>query len=384
MSKKRPNVYRQGKGWIVDCGLVDGKRRRIYRSTKAAADRLAAEEQEKSTLEGMGVAALSPPERIDAANALRILAGTGVTLEEMARREIERGATKTTMLVSELYAEFYAKKKKLGLRAGSLRSIKDRAGRFSKDVDGIYIGDMTGPMIEEWLDRSDVKPVSRNAYLRGIRSMFNYALRQGYISSNPAQRVDFVKERLQQPKVFSPDQATAILSWCIDKKPALVPYYAIAIFAGLRPDEIKRATKAEINLPDRIITVTPDMSKTHMRHVKISDNLFQWLEKYPAPKKGPLFWKRYWKDEMVSDLALDWPHDVCRKTFISYHLAAFRNQTETIQEAGHRNADMIFTYYRNIQTFTGDQITQDYAKAFWKISPASVKKWKAAQVKKQK
>jgi len=287
MSKKRPNVYRQGKGWIVDCGMVDEKRRRIYRSTKAAADRLAAQEQEKHTLENMGVAALSPAERIDAANALRILAGTGITLEEIARREIERGVTKTTMLVSDLYSEFYAKKKKIGLRAESLRSIKDRAGRFSNDVDGIYVGDITGPMIEEWLDRFSVKPVSRNAYLRGIRSMLNYALRQGYISSNPAQRVDFAKERHLQPKVFSVKQAAAILKWCITNKPDLIPYYAIALFAGLRPDEIKRATAAEINLPDRIITVTPEMSKTHMRHVQIRDNLFQWLEKYPPPEKGP-------------------------------------------------------------------------------------------------
>jgi len=71
-----------------------------------------------------------------------------------------------------------------------------------------------------------------------------------------------------------------------------------------------------------------------------------------------------------------WPNDVCRKSFISYHLAHYRNQHETVQEAGHRDSTMIFTHYRNIKTLDGLQITSDYASGYWKITPVSVRDWK--------
>lgn len=369
--KRWPNIYAQGSGWIVDCGVKDGKRDRKYFAAKSAAEAEAKARRDQRERGRLGALAISDANLMDAVAALRLLAGTGLTLEALARKELERGVKKD-LLISDLYAE-YLERKTAGLRPRSIDGIKSREGRFAADLAGVHLRDLSAEHIGQWISKGPANPVSRNAYLRGVRTLLNYAVRQGYTQFNPALAVDFIKTRKLNPFVFSIDQACLVLNWLIKNKPEMVAYYALGLFAGLRPDEAKLITSAQINLPDRLITVPPEVSKTHMRHVHIRENLLQWLKAYPV--SDSVFWKRYHADRMTKELGLDWPNDVCRKSFISYHLAAFRNQNETVQEAGHRDSTMIFTHYRNIRTLDGLQITSDYAAGYWKITPETVRSW---------
>jgi len=78
--KNWPNTYAQGDGWIVDCGMVDGKRVRKYFRTKTAAQKEAQKKREERSRGMMGALALSDADLMDAVAAKRILAGTGITL----------------------------------------------------------------------------------------------------------------------------------------------------------------------------------------------------------------------------------------------------------------------------------------------------------------
>ena len=375
MAKSWPNVYKQGNGWIVDCGLANGKRVRVYRSTKTKADQEASMFREQRRLEEIGVRDLAPADRLDAARALVLLDGTGISLEELARKAVRSG-DKNDILIDDLWEEYLARKQASGLRHKSIISLKSREGQFARDFSGSYLSAIRDHMIETWLDKKKSSPVTWNADLRGVKTLLNYAVKRRYIDRSPAAGVDFVRVRMGPPSVFSVEQAEDVLLWCINKKPEMVPYYALALFGGLRPDEIKRVPSRQINLPDRIITLTDADTKTRMRHVKIQRNLAVWLGRFPV-ETDRVFWKRYWHDKLVGDLGYgSWPNDVCRKSFISYHLAAFRNLADTVQEAGHRDSKMIFTNYRNTQTLTKEQITSDYSKAYWRITPASVLKKK--------
>jgi len=58
---------------------------------------------------------------------------------------------------------------------------------------------------------------------------------------------------------------------------------------------------------------------------------------------------------------LDWPHNVMRHSFVSYHLAAFGNAGKTALEAGH-SEQMLFAHYREL-------VTPEAAREFWAIRP---------------
>jgi len=62
--------------------------------------------------------------------------------------------------------------------------------------------------------------------------------------------------------------------------PGLVPWLAIAGFAGLRSAELARLDWSEVNLEEQHITVAADKAKTGARRVvPISDNLSGWLQR---------------------------------------------------------------------------------------------------------
>ena len=110
----------------------------------------------------------------------------------------------------------------------------------------------------------------------------------------------------------------------------LVPYFALALFAGLRPSivegEIFKISRLQnpakvIDLDLGVIRLTPEISKTKdVRQVKIRPNLNQWLLNYPfadyplwTPGMKPLV------TEVRKKFALT--DDVLRHTFISMHVA---------------------------------------------------------------
>ena len=88
-----PNVYsrkhRSGQaGYIVELGLVNGKRERHSFKTKAEVDTLV--ELKKTERQNQGVAALAPPQeiKVDAAKAGELLTPHGVSLQEAAKDEL--------------------------------------------------------------------------------------------------------------------------------------------------------------------------------------------------------------------------------------------------------------------------------------------------------
>lgn len=57
----------------------------------------------------------------------------------------------------------------------------------------------------------------------------------------------------------------------------------------------------------------------------------------------------------------NWPQNVMRHSFVSYHLAQFGDIQTTALEAGH-SPDMLFRHYREL-------VTKDAAAEFWSITP---------------
>lgn len=150
----------------------------------------------------------------------------------------------------------------------------------------------------------------------------------------------------------------------------LVPYFALATFAGLRPSvpggeiwkigklaDVSRVIDSNVG----VIRISPEIAKTDsVRQVKIRPNLAAWLARYPLrdyPITMPNL--KNFLAEIRKKFALS--DDVLRHTWISAHVAKFKSMGEAALEAGNSEA-IIKSHYLNL-------MSEAETEAFWSILP---------------
>lgn len=62
----------------------------------------------------------------------------------------------------------------------------------------------------------------------------------------------------------------------------------------------------------------------------------------------------------------EWPDDVLRHSYGSYHLAKHKNATLTAEQMGDKNARMLYAHYREVVK------NADHIGAYWSLTPAAV------------
>jgi len=231
-------------------------------------------------------------------------------------------------------------------------------------------------------------PKTRRNVLGDLQNFFNWCLgveklksittRRRWHSLNPTAGITAKKPASRTPDVLSVAQSHDLMRHVENYRDGyLVTFFALALFAGIRPGpdgELRKLAEDPhrdkpcreagrrplIDLERKIITITPDISKTgRKRIITIQPNLCRWLERYGLeilPANG-----RTGIDNIRADCALG--HDVLRHTFISHHVAAFGSKGRTALEAGNSEA-IIDAHYLNLPT-------EEEGKAFFSIRPAA-------------
>lgn len=150
----------------------------------------------------------------------------------------------------------------------------------------------------------------------------------------------------------------------------LVPYFALATFAGVRPSvpdgelwKIGKLADASrvIDVDVGVIRIPPEIAKTDsVRQVKIQPNLARWLARYPL-RDYPITMPNL--KNFVADIRKKFAlsDDVLRHTWISAHVAKFKSLGEAALEAGNSEA-IIKSHYFNL-------MSERETKAFWSIRP---------------
>jgi integrase len=150
----------------------------------------------------------------------------------------------------------------------------------------------------------------------------------------------------------------------------VVPYLAIGYFAGLRPqNELANLKWQDIDFSDRTIRVTPATAKKRrQRYVDMSDNLIQWLAPYAArANKTDKIGSSRFTFRAVRELAgVDWPKDVMRHCFGTYHSAMYKNNALTSEQMGHTRTSELFKSYKNL-------VKRTDAESFWSVAPTPQK-----------
>lgn len=200
------------------------------------------------------------------------------------------------------------------------------------------------------------------AYHRGIPDL---------VKENPMTGVRTRKIPKEKKEVYTIDEIEALLNCAWEHDQELIPFYAIAIFAGLRPDsELKKLRWEDVEFDKGWIRVAADFdNKTETkRFVPIPDNLAAWLEPWRQAKGGIcsdltnfdkrrryLVRGRYQADEGVPEK--EWVdlvpngaalRDLTRHTFGSYMDVATGHDRDRICEwMGHGDYRTYNQHYRN-------------------------------------
>jgi hypothetical protein len=151
---------------------------------------------------------------------------------------------------------------------------------------------------------------------------------------------------------------------------ALIHYFSLATFGGLRPSsdggEIFRLGRLKdlsrvIDLKVGVIRISPEIAKTKdCRSITIQPNLRAWLERYPLDRFPIIPTNARGQIQAVRQ-RLGLSHDVLRHSFISYHVAKFRSLGDTALQAGNSES-VIKKHYLALAA-------PQEAEAFWAIVP---------------
>jgi integrase len=339
----------------------NGKRQRLWFKTKKAAEGEADRIRTRSEKYGNLGRSLTAGNLADATEALAILTPAGVTLRTAATEYIalhkERSASAP---IAELFEAFETAK------ASKSRLYRIQLGWYRQrfaPLGNVLARDLTAAQVEECISGSSGSV--RNALLRYLRAALNFGIRRGWLSFNPVTNVEFQEVRRREVETFTPEQTKKLLFKAAELHPETVPYFAIGLFAGIRPHEITRLDWSDFS--DGAITIRPEVSKTNRRRfVDVSDNLAAWIEPYRR-ESGPIITLteaqlRDQRRAVCESARVPWIQQGMRHTFCSCWLALHGDINRLVLQSGHQSVDVMFRRYHR-GTRKAD------AEKFWQIMP---------------
>ena len=367
--------------FVVDYGRDnDGKRVRRTFNTLGAAQADVKTQAKLDQAIGRQARRLTDRQLKDAAEALEILAGAA-SLKMAARSFVKRNPSGGTHTVRDTIREYLEEAEADNLRPKSIQDLRNRLGRFEAAFGERSIPDITRNEVTRWLrgphtrrkDGQPSSPLTRKHYLTVVGGLFNFAIEQDYITSNPLtkksrrRRKQNGMEDEHMPEILTVAEVEAVMQAAQEYAPSMIPPLAIGFFAGVRTNELMQLDWRDIDLTAQRITITPRVAKKRsVRHIDISENLLAWLAPY-AERSGQIApdykaW-RYRFDKVRTESKIDrWPHNAMRHCFATFHLMKSNDQNYTALQLGHRNTDLLFNHYRALAT-------PEESERFWNIRP---------------
>lgn len=242
------------------------------------------------------------------------------------------------------------------ISVSQLRSITGELETFKAQFPEGVVSQFTPEVLTPYFERG--KPSLKTYHNRRgiISTFFKFARRKGWIQSNPVKRTPHYRlaYRRGSAKTMTAEQAEQLMAFMETYKDGtLVPYFALCLFAGVRPcfreGEMSRLRPESVNLDTGVVHIEPEVSKVRMKRlVTIQPNLAAWLRAYPVkryaivlPNMANLHHFVFRKFELS--------HDILRHTFISMFVGKFRSIAEAALQAGN-SEEIIRRHYLDLKS----------------------------------
>jgi Site-specific recombinase XerC len=344
-----------------------GKRQRHFFPSKREAQTFCEQQRIRIHNYGCNSSMLTPGQQEEATRAFERLAPYGVTLNTVVADFIARHDVRAKSVTFKTLFDRFTESKKN--RSGAyLRGLKYTLPRFAglhdRNVCDISPADIDG-------ETDGMTPAVRNAFLRNLRAVFNFGVKRGWVERNPIAKLDFETVRRGEIVTLTPDETEGLMRSTEKNGPDLLPYHAVALFAGVRPHELQRLEWRHIDLIEGHIEITAAVSKTGRRRIiDIEPNLAEWLNHYIASYGAAVGNVTPTSNLRGSLRAIrkaaglnDWTQDVMRHSYASYWLAQHGDINRLTLYMGHESANMLWKHYHKAAK-------RKDAESYWKIMPS--------------
>ena len=229
--------------------------------------------------------------------------------------------------------------------------------------------------IENYLDEFE-KPATRQGEHTRLQTFISYCKTQGYRRDNPFEKLKQPQVVHGRPVILAVDECKRLMD-SAKSDPELIPSFALKLFAGIRPDEVRRLHWRDVKLESGEVVIDTHVAKMpkHIRVVKLPENCLKWLNYKPSCLKNrpnsliqPVhnYRKRFEAvrrntADAETDLPeIQWAPDILRHTAAS-HFFQDKGAAWTASNLGHSER-VLFRNYRA-------QVTDREAAAFYSITP---------------
>ncbi|HWA08848.1 MAG TPA: site-specific integrase [Opitutaceae bacterium] len=234
---------------------------------------------------------------------------------------------------------------------------------------GKKVAELAAGALTDYFRRDNASKKTFNNRRGLVGSFLRYCLLRDWVATNVVEKIAHhrgIGHRRGSAPTLSGAQCAEIMEWAeTEHGGALVPFIALCLFAGIRPDlyvgEISKLEPKHVRLDTGVITIEPEVSKVRMkRTVAIQPNLAAWLRAYPL-ESFPIWPRGFKRLRLAFRKKFNLSHDILRHTFISMFVGKFRSLGEAALQAGNSES-IIKKHYLDLKT-------REEAEEFFSILP---------------
>lgn len=338
--------------WVIDYLLPTGTAGRYQRKRKFFTSESAANEAAsgvKRLYQQHGASGLSvDPHKWKRYQFLEgRLAVLNATLEQAVEHYLKAPPDKPTEYLETVVGRFVDHKDGKVTRRWH-RTIVNRLFRFHRAHPAARIGDITHRHVEMFMGQWE-SPESRANIRRMLYEFFAWAKLHGYVTANAVELVPVPRVVRDNVSLMPMCDAGLLLSYCNVERPELLPFIALRMFAGLRTTSAERIDWSEIKVGESIeVPAVKAKNRKRMYLTGFPSVLWDWLRPHARPN-GRVGRSHYNVEVtgIARDLGVPFPKNVLRHSFATYHLAAYRNLSETVLLLGHRSSPRVLWEHYN-------------------------------------
>jgi len=361
--------------WVVNVPpqlSATGRRQELFFATKVEASAECERLKSRKDNFGISLSTMSSARIAAAAEAYNLLEPHNIDLLDAVRSHLRVIEQRSASVSFEAAFDRFAELK--GNKSLKYRQEIRHAKATVAPLFGKLICEVRADDLEQILAK--LPAGSRNAKMRRLRSVFNLAIKRGWIEpgQSPVARLDFADGVQKEVEIVPVDQVSGMLGHALENDLELLPFLVLGLFCGIRPrGELEKLEWRDIDLAERSVTIRPEVSKTNRRRFpELSENAIAWLGAYRdrgGLMEGPIVpvtsavlrKKRRANWKAVAGEA-PWIQQGMRHTFCSNWLALHGDVNKLVLLSGHDSPDVMWRcYHRGTKKAAAER--------FWSIMP---------------